>query len=172
MAKNEDLRINQDIKSAEVRLVGETGEQLGVVFSREALNMATDASLDLVEISPTAKPPVCKIMDYGRYRFELKKKKKDQEKKNRAARVELKELWLRPNIDVHDIDIKIKHAKEFLEKGDKVKFTVKFRGRELSHKEKGAELLTTVLEKLGEDINIDQQAKQAGRQMTLIVSPK
>jgi len=172
MSKNEALRVNQEITCKDVRLVGVDGEQVGVITQREALDQAQAASLDLVEISPNASPPVCKIMDYTRFRFEQKKRMKEQKKKNKAARTELKELWLRPNIDTNDVNTKIKHAKDFLGNGDKVKFTVKFRGRELAHKEKGMELLDSVLKQLEEVANIDQAAKQNGRQLIMILSPK
>jgi len=171
MSKSNELRINREIKESEVRLIAADGEQLGIVSLNDAIAKAAEADLDLVEISPTAKPPVCKVLDYGKYRFEQKKKKKEAEKRSRETRSETKEIWLRPNIDTHDVETKLRHAKDFLAKGDKVRFTVKFRGRELSHKEKGAELLGNVLEKLDDLCTVDQSIKQNGRQMFMVVAP-
>ena len=165
-----DRRVNQAIKVPEVRVVDADGQQLGIMKTASALETARRAKLDLVEIAPQAQPPVCRILDYNKFKFEEKKKAKEIAKKNREARVELKELWLRPVTERHDLEVKVKHAREFLADGDKVKFTVKFRGRELSHTEQGRELLESVLEMLG-DVKVDSPIKQAGRQMILIVSP-
>ena len=163
-------RINQDIRVPEVRVVSDSGEQLGVLKIIEAIAIAHNQKLDLVEIAPQAIPPVCKILNYNKFRYEEKKKARDVAKKNREARVELKELWLRPVTEKHDIDVKVRHAKEFLAHGDKVKFTVKFRGREITHVEQGRGLLESILTMLGDDIKIDLPIKQTGRQMILIVS--
>lgn len=164
-------RINQDINVPEVRVVNEIGEQLGILKITEAINIARNNKLDLVEIAPQAKPPVCKILNYNKFKFSEKKKAKDIAKKNREAKVETKELWLRPVTEKHDIGIKVKRAQQFLADGNKVKFTVKFRGRELSHIEQGKLLLDSVLEMLGE-VKIESPVKQAGRQLTLIVAPE
>lgn len=163
--------LNDEITAAEVRVVDQDGNQLGVMPVRTALNMARNNDLDLVEMVPDATPPVCRILNYGKFRYDQQKKKKEADKKNRASRVETKELWLRPNTDDHDVDIKVKRARKFLENGDKVKFTMKFRGREVTHKEKGEELLKTLLAKLGDDVIIEQPIKQHDRNMFLIVAP-
>lgn len=168
---SQDYNVNSEISVETVRLVDADGEMVGVVSISEAIEMAEEVGLDLVEISPMAVPPVCKILDFGKFRFDLRKKEKDNQKKNKASRVELKELWLRPVTDKHDIGIKVKHAKEFLEDGNKVKFTVKFRGRELARMEQGAEILESVLEFLG-PVVIDQAIKKNGRNMTMVVAPE
>lgn len=160
---DDKYRLNHDIKVPEVRVVTQEGEQLGILKIADALYRARKEKLDLVEIAPQATPPVCKILNYNKFKFEEKKKQKDMMKKNREARVEVKELWLRPVTEKHDLQVKVKHAQQFLENGDKVKFTVKFRGREISHSEQGRELLESILEMLG-DVKIDSPIKQAGRQ--------
>ena len=123
--------INEQIRDKEVRLIGEDGEQLGIVPGKEALRMAQEAELDLVKIAPTAKPPVCKIIDYGKYRYELARKEKEAKKKQKV--IEIKEVRLSPNIDTNDLNTKVGAARKFLEKGDKVKVTLRFRGREMAH---------------------------------------
>lgn len=165
-----DRRINAEIKSPEVRVVGHNGEQLGVMKSADAIRMARQEKLDLVEVAPQAIPPVCKIVDYNKFLFEEKKKAKETAKKNREARIEIKEIWLRPVTDKHDVDIKVKNARSFLAEGDKVRFTLKFRGREISHTEQGRELLESILNKMG-DVKVDTPITQSGKQMILVVSP-
>ena len=126
-----ELMINEQIRDKEVRVIGEDGEQLGIMSSREAMKIAEDAGLDLVKIAPTAKPPVCKIVDYGKYRYELSRKEKEARKKQRT--IEVKEIRLSPNIDTNDLNTKISAARKFLSKGDRVKITLRFRGREMAH---------------------------------------
>lgn len=126
-----DLMINEQIKDKEIRLVGEDGEQLGIVSAKDALKLAKEANLDLVKIAPTAKPPVCKIIDYGKYRYELARKEKEAKKKQKVT--EVKEIRLSPNIDDNDLATKANHARKFIEKGDKVKVALRFRGREMAH---------------------------------------
>ena len=166
-----EYRVNQDINAPEIRVVDSEGNQLGILKTADALYRARQEKLDLVEITPQAKPPVCKILDYNKFIYAEKKRAKELAKKNREARTETKELWLRPVTENHDIQVKVRHAKEFLSEGDKVKFTVKFRGRELSYTEQGRILLESVLEMLGE-VKVDSPITQSGRQMTLVVAPE
>ena len=163
------LNVNDRIRAREVRLIGQSGENLGVVSISDALSHAQEAGLDLIEISPAATPPVCKIMDFGKYKYEEAKKAKE----NRASQKtqELKELKVRPNIDVHDLDVKMKAAKKFIAAGDKVKFTVRFRGRELSNQDAGKALLERIKTELGDTIKIDRDPTMDGRQMMMLVSP-
>ena len=164
-------RINENIRIPQVRLIGAEGENVGVIDTNRALDMAIEAKLDLVEISPGAEPPVCKIMDYGKFKF-LEQKKKKEAKKNQKI-VETKEIKMRPGIDEHDYQTKMKAVGSFLEKGDKVKFTIRFRGRELAHQEKGMDVLTRVRDELGEDnVKVEAQPKMEGRQMIMVVAPK
>jgi len=142
---------------------------LGVMSAREALTKAEEAGLDLVEISPNADPPVCKILDYGKYRYQMQKKKAEAKKKQKT--VEIKELKLRPTIEQHDLDVKLKAAVRFLEDGDKVKFTLRFRGREMAHQHLGMALLQRVKEALEGKIRIDQEPKLEGNQAIMLVSP-
>ena len=162
--------INEEIRANEVRVVGATGEQLGIMSLREALQRSNDAELDLVEIAPEAKPPVCKIMDYGKYRFEKEKREKEQ-RKNRQI-VELKEIQLRCNIDVHDFNTKLNHAVKFLSQGNKVKCAVRFYGREMAHTVRGSELLTRFAEACGENVVVEKPALLDGRNMIMILAPK
>jgi translation initiation factor IF-3 len=162
-------RMNEQIRVPEVRVIGEDGEMIGVLPPREAIQMAREAGLDLIEISPNATPPVCQIGDYGKYRYELQKKK-NQAKKNQKT-VEIKELKLRPNIDPHDYEIKMKAAKKFLEEGDKVKFTLRFRGREMAN----IAINTRIFEKVRGDIadiaRIESSSGLEGRQMMMMIAP-
>ena len=162
-------RINEDIRTKEVRLIDENGENCGIVPIREALSRAEDAGLDLIEISPQAVPPVCKILDYGKYKYEVQKRK-NEAKKNQKV-VEIKELKLRPMIDTHDYEVKIKQAKKFLSQGNKVKFTMRYKGREMSANDMGREVLNNILEDLEGLIKVDSEPKLEGRQMMMIVSP-
>lgn len=162
-------RINENIKAKEVRLIDENGENRGIVSIREALAIADDAGLDLIEISPQAVPPVCKVLDYGKYKYEVQKRK-NEAKKNQKV-VEIKELKLRPMIDTHDYEVKIKQAKKFIAQGNKVKFTMRYKGRELSANDMGREVLNNILEDLEGLIKVDSEPKLEGRQMMMIVSP-
>ena len=147
MAENKGLRINEQIRVREVRLIDDAGEQKGIVSTLEALRMAQDVNLDLVEVAPQADPPVCKILDYGKYRFELEKKLRDSKKKQKLQ--VLKEIRMQPKINDHDLSFKARHIQDFLDDGDKVKVTIRFRGRELAHTELGLDVLNNVLAKLG-----------------------
>ena len=165
-----DLMINEQIRDKEVRLIGEDGEQLGVMPARDALQMAKDAELDLVKIAPTAKPPVCKIIDYGKYRYELARKEKEAKKKQKV--IEIKEVRLSPNIDTNDLSTKMGAARKFLEKGDKVKVTLRFRGREMAHMSKSRYILEDFAKELADIAVIDKPSKVEGRSMVMFLTPK
>ena len=165
-----DLMINEQIRDKEVRLIGEDGEQLGVMHARDALQMAKDAELDLVKIAPTAKPPVCKIIDYGKYRYELARKEKEAKKKQKV--IEVKEVRLSPNIDTNDLSTKMGAARKFLEKGDKVKVTLRFRGREMAHMSKSRYILEDFAKELADIAVIDKPSKVEGRSMVMFLTPK
>ncbi|MGE4588811.1 MAG: translation initiation factor IF-3 [Acidaminococcaceae bacterium] len=164
------MRINEEIRAREVRVVADEGEQLGIMSGRDALNLALERHMDLVEIAPNAKPPVCRIMDYGKYRYEQQKREKEARKKQKTF--DIKEVKLRPGIEDHDFDVKFKNAVRFLEDGDKVKVTIMFRGRELSHPELGEILLTKMAKQLEDLAVIERAAKLEGKNMIMIVSPK
>ena len=153
-----------------MRVTSATGEQLGVMLTREALHMAEEQHLDLVEVAPKAKPPVCRIMDFGKYRYEQQKREKEAKKKQKV--ITLKEVKLRPNIEQHDFDVKLKNALRFLEEGNKVKVTIMFRGRELSHPELGREILQRVAAQLKDLVTIERDAKLEGKNMIMILAPK
>ena len=157
------------IDSHEVRLIGADGENVGLVTSEHAMNLATDANLDLVEISPNASPPVCKIMDYGKFKYELQKKEAEARKKQKT--IDVKEIKFRPNTDVHDYDVKMRSVAKFLDNGDKVKITMRFRGREMAHQELGKNLLERVAADTLEIGKIDSIPKMEGRQMTMLINP-
>lgn len=165
-----DLRVNDMIRVREVRLIDEEGNQLGIVATLEALKMADDKGLDLVEIAPNANPPVCKFLDYGKYKFELEKKNRENKKKQKQQ--ELKEIRMQPKIDAHDLQFKTKHVREFLDKGAKVKVTIRFRGRELAHTERGRDVLHKVLDLLERDVSVDRAPAMEGRFMSMIISNK
>jgi translation initiation factor IF-3 len=165
-----DLMINEEIRDKEVRLIDENGEQLGIVAGKDAQQMADDKKLDLVKISPTAKPPVCRIMDYGKYRFDQAKKEKEARKKQKT--VDVKELRLSPSIDTHDVQVKVKKAKEFLKNGDKVKVSIRFRGREIGHSRAGLTILTDFAKEVEELGVIDKPAKMEGRSLVMFLAPK
>ena len=165
-----DLMINEQIRDKEVRLIGEDGEQLGVMPARDALQMAKDAELDLVKIAPTAKPPVCKIIDCGKYRYELARKEKEAKKKQKV--IEVKEVRLSPNIDTNDLSTKMGAARKFLEKGDKVKVTLRFRGREMAHMSKSRYILEDFAKELADIAVIDKPSKVEGRSMVMFLTPK
>lgn len=162
-------RINNEIKVREVRLIDANGENRGIVSISEALRIADDAGLDLIEISPQAVPPVCKVLDYGKYKYEVQKRK-NEAKKNQKV-VNIKELKLRPVIDTHDYEVKIKQAKKFLAQGDKVKFTMRFKGREMSANDMGKEILDKIIEDLDTVGKVDSAPKLDGRQMMMLISP-
>jgi translation initiation factor IF-3 len=164
------LKINREIKSAKVRVISDDSKQLGVISLDEALEHAEKAGLDLVEVSPTAEPPVCKIMDYGKYRYKQSKKLHDAKKSQTVIHV--KEIRLRPKTDEHDIQVKIKHIKKFLEKHDKVKISMVFRGREIAFTEIGRKLMDNIRTQLIDNSVIDQEPRLEGRSMVMIVSPK
>jgi len=168
--KREKHRINEIIRVKRVRLIDQTGKQIGIVDTRKALDMARSQGLDLVEVSPNTNPPVCRIMDYGKYKYQLAKKEKSQRKAQRQTSV--KEVKFRLKTDEHDYNFKLKHILRFLEGRHKVKITIWFRGREMAHTEKGKEIIDRILNDLGDGIQIDQEAKLEGRNMSIIVSPK
>jgi translation initiation factor IF-3 len=168
--KEEEHKINNRIESREVRLIGADGANVGVVPTRQALIMAEEAGLDLVEISPDAKPPVAKILDYGKFRFQEQKKASEARKKQKV--IELKEIKLRPMIDDHDFVTKMKAAKRFFEEGDKVKFTLRFRGREMDHQDLGYKLLLRVKAEMAEMAKVELEPKPEGRQIIMILSAK
>ncbi len=162
--------INEQIRDREVRLVGENGEQLGIMSAFDALKMAQDKELDLVKIAPRAKPPVCKIIDYGKYRYEQVRKQKEARKKQKI--VELKEVRLSPNIDANDMNTKVTAARKFLEKGNKVKVTLRFRGREMAHMQASRHILEEFAAKVEDIAVIDKAIKQEGRTLTCVLSAK
>ena len=164
------MRINEEIRAREVRVIGSDGEQLGIMSGREAQQLAYEKHLDLVEIAPTAKPPVCRIMDHGKYRYEQQKREKESRKKQKTF--DIKEVKLRPGIEEHDFNVKFKNAVRFLEDGDKVKVTIMFRGRELSHPELGEVLLNKMAAQLKEMAVVERQPKLEGKNMIMIVAPK
>jgi translation initiation factor IF-3 len=166
----DSLRVNEEIRVREVRVVSDTGEQLGIMLAREAIRLATEQQLDLVEVAPTAKPPVCRIMDFGKFKYEQQKREKEVKKKQKI--VSLKEVKLRPGIEDHDFDVKLKNAQRFLADGDKVKVTIMFRGRELSHPELGRQLLVKMADILKETVNIEREPRLEGKNMIMIVAPK
>lgn len=170
IAQEREARINGEITAKEVRLLSGTGEQLGVVSLKEALVMAEEQEVDLVEISPTAKPPVCKLMDYGKYKYQ-QAKKRDEAKKNQKQ-VQIKEIKFRPGTDEGDYQIKMRNINRFLADGDKVKVTLRFRGREMAHQQLGAQLLERVKEELAEAGTVEQFPKMEGRQMVMMIAPK
>lgn len=167
--ENDGPRINREIKAKEVRLINYNGENAGVVSLAEALKIAQEVGLDLIEISPQVTPPVCKVLDYGKYKYEMQKKK-NEVKKNQKV-VSIKELKLRPMIDTHDYEVKVKQAKKFLAQGDKVKFTMRYKGREMSANDLGKEILNKLLEDLDGLCKVDSAPKMEGKQMFMIVSP-
>ena len=162
--------INEQIRDKEVRLIGSDGEQLGIMSAKEAMFKAQEAGLDLVKIAPQAKPPVCKIIDYGKYRYELARKEKEAKKKQKT--IEVKEVRLSPNIDVNDLNTKCNSARKFLEKGNKVKVTLRFRGREMAHIEASKHILTDFAEKLEDIAVVDKAPKLEGRSMTMFLTEK
>jgi translation initiation factor IF-3 len=168
--KKDGPRVNEDIDVTQVRLVDENGEQVGVVSIDEALQRAANVSLDLVEVSPNAAPPVCKIIDFGKLKYQEQKKRNEARKKQKT--IDIKEIKLRPNIDTHDYDVKMRNARRFIDDGDKVKVTLRFRGREMAHQDLGAAVLERVREELDEIAKVEQMPKMEGRQMVMVMAPR
>ena len=162
--------INEQIRDREVRLIGVNGEQLGIMSAREAMKKAEEAELDLVKIAPTAKPPVCKIIDYGKYRYELTRKEKEAKKKQKV--VEVKEIRMSPNIESNDLNTKMNATKKFLEKGNKVKVTLRFRGREMAHMQSSKHILDDFAESLADVAVIEKAPKIEGRSISMVLSEK
>lgn len=168
--KISDLMVNEQIRDREVRVIGENGEQLGIMPSREAMRLAEEAGLDLVKIAPTAKPPVCKIVDYGKFRYEQTRKEKEAKKKQRI--IDVKEIRLSPNIDKNDLNTKVNAARKFLTKGDKVKMTLRFRGREMAHMANSKHILDDVAQQLSDIAVVEKAPKVEGRSMTMFLTEK
>jgi translation initiation factor IF-3 len=167
---SKELLINEEIRDREIRVIDADGSQLGIMPTREAFKIAVEKNLDLVKIAPQATPPVCRIMDYGKYRFELAKKEKEARKNQKI--VEVKEIRMSLNIDTHDLQTKIGHALQFLKDGDKVKVTVRFRGREMAHTELGGTLLASFADACAESASLEKQPKLEGRSMSLFLAPR
>lgn len=165
-----ELFINEQIRDKEVRVIGTDGEQLGIMSAKEALKLAEEAGVDLVKIAPTAKPPVCKIVDYGKYKYELTRKEKEAKKKQKV--IETKEIRLSPNIDTNDLNTKINAARKFLTKGDKVKVTLRFRGREMAHMANSKHILDDFAEALSDVAVVDKAPKVEGRSMAMFLTEK
>lgn len=165
-----ELMINEQIRDKEVRLIGENGEQLGIMSAKEALQLAEEAELDLVKIAPTAKPPVCRIVDYGKFKYEQIRKEKEAKKKQRV--IEIKEIRLSPNIDTNDLNTKVNAARKFLTKGDRVKITLRFRGREMAHMNNSKHILDDFAESLSDVAVVEKAPKVEGRSMTMFLTEK
>ena len=165
-----ELMINEQIRDREIRLIGEDGEQLGIMSARDAMKLAREENLDLVKIAPTAKPPVCKIIDYGKYRYEQARKEKEARKKQKT--IEVKEVRLSPNIDTNDLNTKVNQARKFVSSGNKVKVAVRFRGRELAHTAVGKTILEDFAQKLSDIAVIDKPAKLEGKSMVMFLVEK
>ncbi|MCZ6511955.1 MAG: translation initiation factor IF-3 [Alphaproteobacteria bacterium] len=168
--KRSGPRVNTDIDNPEIRLVDENGEQVGVVPTETALERAYSVNLDLVEVSPNADPPVCKIIDFGKLKYEEQKKANIARKRQKT--IDVKEIKLRPNIDTHDYEVKMRNARRFIDDGDKVKVTLRFRGREMAHQELGAQVLQRVRDELEEIAKVEQMPKFEGRQLTMVMTPR
>jgi len=162
--------VNTEIEAKSIRLIDADGEMVGVVSLREGLDMAVEVGLDLVEVSPTADPPVCKILDFGKYKYEIQKKKNEARKKQKV--IDIKEIKLRPNIDDNDYNIKMRNMRNFLVNGDKVKITLRFRGREMAHQDLGVRVLDRVREGLDDLAKVEQFPKMEGRQMVMVMAPR
>ncbi len=163
-------RVNEMINASSVRVVGADGEMVGVLSPQEGIELAYGAGLDLVEVSPNAEPPVCKILDYGKFKYEEQKRRHDARKKQKT--IDVKEIKMRPGIDVHDYNVKMRSVRRFLDDGDKVKVTVRFRGREMAHQDLGLKVLERVRDELIELVKVEQMPRSEGRMMTMIVAPK
>jgi translation initiation factor IF-3 len=170
--ESKGLRINERIRAQQVRLIDQDNNQVGVVEKYEAMSMAREAGLDLVEVAPTSQPPVCRIMDYGKHLYQQKRKLRDAHKKHNVHATTLKEIRLRPETDLHDLKIKVAHAREFIGKGHKVQFSVFFRGRQMLHQERGFEMLESITTMLEDVAKVERSARMAHRRMTMTVVPK
>ncbi len=168
--EKEGPRVNEDIDNAQVRLVDADGEMIGVVPTEEALDRAADAGLDLVEVSPNADPPVCKILDFGKLKYENQKKKAEARKKQKT--IDVKEIKMRPGIEEHDYQVKMRSMRRFIDDGDKVKVTLRFRGREMAHQDLGAKVLDRVRDDMDEMAKVEQFPQMEGRQMTMVFAPR
>lgn len=168
-SRENEPRMNDEIRTPTIRLIDPEGNMIGVVPVKQGLAMAEQYGLDLVEISPTAEPPVCKVLDYGKYKYETQKKASEARKKQKV--VALKEIKMRPNIDPHDYGIKLKNVRKFIAEGDKVKFTLRFRGREMSHQELGMKLLQQVKADMEGEIRVESEPRLEGRQMVMVIAP-
>jgi len=162
--------VNDQINVREVRLIDQDGNNQGIVATRDAIERAADVDLDLVEVSPTADPPVCKILDFGRYKYEMQKRANEARKKQKT--IDVKEIKMRPNIDDHDYNVKIKSIQKFLNEGDKVKVTMRFRGREMAHQELGQKLLEKVQNEVADQAKVESSPKVEGRQMIMVIAPR
>ena len=162
--------INEQIRDKEIRLIGEDGEQLGIMSTREAMKLAAEAELDLVKIAPTAKPPVCKIIDYGKYKYELTRKEKEAKKKQKT--VDVKEVRLSPNINTNDLNTKVNNAKKFIQKGNKVKVTLRFRGREMAHMQTSKHILDDFADMLKDIAVVEKPTKLEGRSISMVLTEK
>lgn len=170
IGKEQRVQINEEIRDPQIRVIGSDGSQLGIMSSRDAFNMAIDSNLDLVKIAPGAQPPVCRIMDYGKYRYEQQKREKEARKNQHV--VEIKEIRLGLNTDVHDFDTKVNHAKKFLSEGNRVKVSIRFRGREMAHPEHGRIMMEKFAEVLSELAGVDKPPKMEGRSMQMFLTTK
>ncbi len=168
--KSDGPRVNREIDARSIRLVGADGEMIGVVTLREGLTLAEESGLDLVEVSPNAEPPVCKILDFGKFKYESQKKKNEARKKQKV--IEVKEVKLRPSIDDNDYNVKMRNMRKFLEEGDKVKVTLRFRGRELAHQDIGVRVLERVRTELEDLGKVEQMPRMEGRQMVMVIAPR
>ncbi len=163
-------RVNEQIEAENVRVVNADGEMVGVISKEEGIEIAFEAGLDLVEVSPNADPPVCKVLDYGKYKYEAQKKANEARKKQKV--IDVKEIKMRPGIDEHDYQVKMRSVRRFLDEGDKVKMTIRFRGREMAHQELGMKVLDRVREDVDELAKVEQFPKSEGRLMTMVIAPK
>lgn len=170
IAQDKTQRVNEEITAPEIRLIGVEGEQLGIFTSRQALQMAEEAAVDLVEIAPMAQPPVCRLMDFGKFKYQEAKRLAEAKKKQKV--VEVKEVKFRPGTDEGDYQIKMRNIRRFLEEGDKVKINIRFRGREMSHQELGRQMAARIEAELGDDIVIESRPRLEGRQMVMMIAPK
>ncbi|MHB1394923.1 MAG: translation initiation factor IF-3 [Clostridia bacterium] len=167
---NRDLQINEEIRDRELRVIDANGDQLGIMSSRQALELATERQLDLVKIAPQAKPPVCRVMDYGKFKFEQSKKEKEARKNQKV--INIKEIRFSPKIEDHDLNFKAKNAQKFLQEGDKVKVTIRFRGREVDHVTFGEKALGRFYDIVKDDCVVEKPAKLEGKNMTMVLAPK
>lgn len=170
ISSNKDLQINEEIRDRELRVIDANGEQLGIMSSRQALELASERQLDLVKIAPQAKPPVCRIMDYGKFKFEQSKKEKEARKNQKV--INIKEIRFSPTIEDHDLSFKAKNAQKFLQDGDKVKVTIRFRGREVDHVTFGEKALGRFYDIVKDDCVVEKPAKLEGKNMTMVLAPK